>query len=1684
MSDEKRAEKLLRKLRPFLDDKIKNKQRMVALFNFLESANEKEQAKFFQEHDYQAYTVIYDSFAAQVEKIKAKDVKGDKQLSISAKEMVELFKILGVVRKVFVFLPEKLRNGWQRRSIVGLLQSLLAPNNHPRIRQEGFRLLLLWLNDHDHEIQEASSLYANAIPLNMFDSFALPQPVEVAIADCLGPEDQSSALPAWNQTPQSSENAPMSTSPSPSGTLGAANASGGAISGNSRSTSLYGAPSSNSSGQLAVDLGNSVQSPQPSQQQTAPSAIGSKGKVSQQIMEMEKRIHGHVPEPREKEITPVLPSPALPNTTDSLDLLEDALQNIVMLCVAAVAPLQHAPQTPTAGIEDTVASAVSSCAPGCAANFMWELLKRHYIRTLFPHVSRRIGLSVEDGEGYSTCPPSILQLFMSFLLRWCVDTSTPTSSTSPTLGPPALPSGSSSTSIMQPLASTQSVSSCDTTGSMLNTSPGTGNFLGITPGWGGSATQLQFRTGIAVRKILLGSEENREIVHEIIRQCLLMPFGYSEVTKCAIHVLRSWIMAPNDERPMFLRRTSGRISLDGPKALDMQTSSSDTKISPSAAPEIVVGSLESCAASLVSLNWAFTSTNLEPQTKRYPSNLIMQNVLPTIPSAASLYSGGAGVGVAVGESKQPQTIDEACSPRGSPTTPSVPELTSNERIRAALFPLEKSANMYLRRYIRYLRLVFLERKDHVEHSDIQLFLYREVINLYRAVSIEVNLIVEPESWVTLMFCLLDVQNQVMCLYPNNKFAVIHTPAIAEEVADMLVETVLCAWIRAAPRNSECWIRLREQLSKSTKWTQTVGQWAKIMQKMTKILSTQYFGCNLETPTILVKDEGSEPARPLRLRTYSVGASSAPPAASKRGPSRLTSTSAIVDSTVTHVVSTESAVSPTSSSGASATGFNASPVDVCGTTIGSPSPPPQSQAQANPTSQTTKSSLFSSGAFSAGSFTLKTAASDKPTESGFAASVGAGGNNNNAVLGPILGSLESEDGTSIASIAWFKEIKDDSPPDTPATSIRGKSSLFKDVKGSAASVLALSNEAISESLKVSMPSWYNNRVAEFSNLNHQVVWSGELACFLWKNMLCALGSVNEIPLPQNHADAIRALVQVWDSLEKIRNQQAFNGSPVPPLFDFAAWIFQAADMPKSVEFADGRDLAVELMCRIMCRRHDLPFPEQYYPHFYRIIIKGLSSDDHRLVVTILTNTVNIFTLTLPGSNILVYPFIRCIGRLCIREPTASSVSETVRQSAVTILSSIVSLGSILPEPKSRARKKSATTESQPDDSLLSASDDAGLSRLKVSSSTDPSRLGRAYSARSYSVLDRDGVPVRVGGKPARRASVHEHGSQTFENELQPPRQKVEAGVPVLDYSQLVKSSSSSLSQGSGLHSSSSLLGNIAPQMSQWGDPLRLSFEDVEVQVKETLLGILEEEMSHKRFEKNPETVAMILHALTVLAFEELMNRQEPNDASVDECINAVLKQLTLDSLKVVGAAAECLTLLAHNARRIGYLNREVLRGIAEKIVVAINEHLQVQNDTRKDIRAAIISRLFYCLLDWLMIEPTDLMENPKIAQIVCEVIEKALHFGTEGDRGNKAGTNHRARPRGSVVESNIKGKLVDRADRKTSGHNWAEAAGAATSADDYEDATDQIKEAAENVLNHLMHHVSNFAPPHGAAFMNR
>nr|KAJ3423046.1 hypothetical protein HK105_003872 [Polyrhizophydium stewartii] len=135
MADDKRVEKLLRRARPFLDEKQKPKQRLKSLVSFLEGAPVADQARFFQEHDNAVFAVALDCFSYRVSRIAEKQDR-ERLFSHVNKDVIDLFETLGIFAKTLKFCKARIR-------------------------------------DHKDDFVE---LFADAIDLSLFDAAPVPEP--------------------------------------------------------------------------------------------------------------------------------------------------------------------------------------------------------------------------------------------------------------------------------------------------------------------------------------------------------------------------------------------------------------------------------------------------------------------------------------------------------------------------------------------------------------------------------------------------------------------------------------------------------------------------------------------------------------------------------------------------------------------------------------------------------------------------------------------------------------------------------------------------------------------------------------------------------------------------------------------------------------------------------------------------------------------------------------------------------------------------------------------------------------------------------------------------------------------------------------------------------------------------------------------------------------------------------------------------------------------------------------------------------------------------------------------------------------------------------------------------------------------------------------------------------------------
>ncbi|XP_072314403.1 ral GTPase-activating protein subunit alpha-1 isoform X5 [Eucyclogobius newberryi] len=187
------------------------------------------------------------------------------------------------------------------------------------------------------------------------------------------------------------------------------------------------------------------------------------------------------------------------------------------------------------------------------------------------------------------------------------------------------------------------------------------------------------------------------------------------------------------------------------------------------------------------------------------------------------------------------------------------------------------------------------------------------------------------------------------------------------------------------------------------------------------------------------------------------------------------------------------------------------------------------------------------------------------------------------------------------------------------------------------------------------------------------WHADVATVMWRRMLGILGDVNSIKDPEIHAQVFDYLCELWQSLAKIRDNLGISldnqSSPpppvlIPPLRILTPWLFKATMLTD--RYKQGKLHAYKLICRIMKRRQDVSPNTDFVTHFYNIMHHGLQHQDQDIVNTIIKHcSPRFFSIGLPGATMLIIDFIIAASRV-----TACSSLNAPRVEAQILLGSLV------------------------------------------------------------------------------------------------------------------------------------------------------------------------------------------------------------------------------------------------------------------------------------------------------------------------------------------------------------------------------------------------------------------------------
>ncbi|XP_016053922.1 PREDICTED: ral GTPase-activating protein subunit alpha-1 isoform X1 [Miniopterus natalensis] len=187
------------------------------------------------------------------------------------------------------------------------------------------------------------------------------------------------------------------------------------------------------------------------------------------------------------------------------------------------------------------------------------------------------------------------------------------------------------------------------------------------------------------------------------------------------------------------------------------------------------------------------------------------------------------------------------------------------------------------------------------------------------------------------------------------------------------------------------------------------------------------------------------------------------------------------------------------------------------------------------------------------------------------------------------------------------------------------------------------------------------------------WHADVATIMWRRMLGILGDVNAIMDPEIHAQVFDYLCELWQNLAKIRDNLGISTdnltspSPpvlIPPLRILTPWLFKATMLTD--KYKQGKLHAYKLICNTMKRRQDVSPNRDFLTHFYNIMHCGLLHIDQDIVNTIIKHcSPQFFSLGLPGATMLIMDFIVAAGRVA-----SSAFLNAPRVEAQVLLGSLV------------------------------------------------------------------------------------------------------------------------------------------------------------------------------------------------------------------------------------------------------------------------------------------------------------------------------------------------------------------------------------------------------------------------------
>ncbi|XP_029671888.1 ral GTPase-activating protein subunit alpha-1 [Formica exsecta] len=497
---------------------------------------------------------------------------------------------------------------------------------------------------------------------------------------------------------------------------------------------------------------------------------------------------------------------------------------------------------------------------------------------------------------------------------------------------------------------------------------------------------------------------------------------------------------------------------------------------------------------------------------------------------------------------------------------------------------------------------------------------KRVLNVYRYVVMHSRL--EPATWEQLLRVLLQITSLVLSEKSSRRK---HQETIGGKLAPAIFQTLIVTWIKANLNvviSTQLWDQFLEVLTSLTQWEELIREWAKTLDTLTRVLARHVYNLDLnDLPLDRLSEQKSKKRRGVGSRAASTGSVQPP----RKGSVDQENNAVPKESVIDHPLRDMRKVRPLPRSASDNTIYNGKTRTKLHrqrthTIHGIPVLPlsiEQDMARllsSSSSSATSRKMLSSRRAKSLDSIVIVDSEPPSPRCPSPTPSSGVDSNKDSPIQ------IENIDGSSI---------------DTNDASERRSVMAGGGVRG----------------------------------------WLPDVAVVLWRRMLSALGDVNNIQDPVLHGQVMDYLVQLTQTLIKIRLNQGVSGDNqatppapelIPPLTVIAPWCFKAIQLPEKYE--SGKLAAYRLICLLTVQPLDISLPKQHLTLFYRAVHTGIASNDGKVLHVLVKYTgPRLFSLNLPGSSLLILDYIHAANVIL-----SSQDIEAPRTEAVSIIGSLLSL----------------------------------------------------------------------------------------------------------------------------------------------------------------------------------------------------------------------------------------------------------------------------------------------------------------------------------------------------------------------------------------------------------------------------